>query len=327
MIKKERLIWVDTLRGFLILLVVLGHSLQYGDFEHRLSWRLIYSFHMAAFFVISGFVCYKNSIEFVTILKRAKVLMLPFITWTLIVTLFVDDLILYFKDVLIHPDIGFWFLYILFIINVLFFAIDKIVKWSRLSQVILIGGCVILLAVLMALFNWRSFGFQFVAYYFFYYSLGYYLRKYKIRINYLFAVFCILFWFICSCFWFKHEPPIFLKNISYLSDSIITSLYSYMVALLAIIGLLGMGQHFQLSENSIVVRLLSYLGKVSLGIYVIHIVLAKWLRPLYEQLEIDFLSIEFIIFDFSVKLVLSILAIELIKRNHWMSLLLLGKDY
>ena len=62
--KVKRLIWVDALRGLLILLVVLGHSLQFGDFHNRLSWNIIYSFHMAAFFVLSGYVTCKNLISY-----------------------------------------------------------------------------------------------------------------------------------------------------------------------------------------------------------------------------------------------------------------------
>ena len=46
---KERLEYIDTARGILIILVVIGHIWQAG-FVHN----FIYSFHMPAFFFISG---------------------------------------------------------------------------------------------------------------------------------------------------------------------------------------------------------------------------------------------------------------------------------
>lgn len=59
---KTRIIWVDSLKGFLILLVILGHAIQkaYGDscFDNKV-FNLIYSFHMAAFMAVSGWLMYK----------------------------------------------------------------------------------------------------------------------------------------------------------------------------------------------------------------------------------------------------------------------------
>lgn len=59
---KQRLLWIDALRGILILTVILGHALQHGDYYHRLPWNIIYSFHMAAFFAVSGYANYWSKI-------------------------------------------------------------------------------------------------------------------------------------------------------------------------------------------------------------------------------------------------------------------------
>ena len=58
MIALKRQIWADSLKGLLILLVVLGHAIQgiyldSADANH--IYNLIYSFHMPAFFAISGY--------------------------------------------------------------------------------------------------------------------------------------------------------------------------------------------------------------------------------------------------------------------------------
>ena len=61
-IVQKRLVWADSLRGILIVLVVLGHAIQVtmGDkcYDNHL-WNLIYSFHMPAFMAISGYLAYR----------------------------------------------------------------------------------------------------------------------------------------------------------------------------------------------------------------------------------------------------------------------------
>lgn len=58
----QRLIWADALKGWLIILVVLGHAIQntIGDAcETNHLWNIIYSFHMAAFMAVSGYVAFR----------------------------------------------------------------------------------------------------------------------------------------------------------------------------------------------------------------------------------------------------------------------------
>ena len=51
---KQRIVWLDSLKGFLILLVVVGHSIQEVGMHNfpggEWIWYFIYSFHMMAFF-------------------------------------------------------------------------------------------------------------------------------------------------------------------------------------------------------------------------------------------------------------------------------------
>lgn len=59
---KERIIWIDSLKGWLILIVIFGHAIQYCfscGYETNYWWNLIYSFHMPAFMAASGFVNYR----------------------------------------------------------------------------------------------------------------------------------------------------------------------------------------------------------------------------------------------------------------------------
>ena len=60
---KERLIWADSLKGWLMLLVILGHAIQsvmIDDFASNHVWTLIYSFHMPAFMAVSGWLAFRG---------------------------------------------------------------------------------------------------------------------------------------------------------------------------------------------------------------------------------------------------------------------------
>lgn len=60
---KERLIWADSLKGCLMLLVILGHAIQSTlgtDCDSSHLWNIIYSFHMPAFMAVSGWFAYRG---------------------------------------------------------------------------------------------------------------------------------------------------------------------------------------------------------------------------------------------------------------------------
>lgn len=58
MIKRNKK--VDELRGLLMILVVIGHIIQFvtypETFDDNIVFRIIYSFHMPLFMLLSGYV-------------------------------------------------------------------------------------------------------------------------------------------------------------------------------------------------------------------------------------------------------------------------------
>lgn len=59
---NSRLLWADSLKGLLMILVILGHAIQGCKPEecfHNHVWNLIYSFHMPAFMAVSGYFAYR----------------------------------------------------------------------------------------------------------------------------------------------------------------------------------------------------------------------------------------------------------------------------
>lgn len=63
---QKRLIWADSLKGWLMVLVIIGHAIQVAlqdaCFDNHV-WNIIYSFHMPAFMAISGWLVFAKKIR------------------------------------------------------------------------------------------------------------------------------------------------------------------------------------------------------------------------------------------------------------------------
>lgn len=121
---KKRYDHIDALKGFAILLVVFGHAIQSNVtfFDENIFFRIIYSFHMALFMFLSGMVA-SYSFDMPVwpyIKKKFMVLVVPFIAWYA-VAYFANgsyqtmELKSYIVRILLSPDWGLWFLWVLFL--------------------------------------------------------------------------------------------------------------------------------------------------------------------------------------------------------------------
>lgn len=194
---KERIIWADSLKGWLMILVIIGHAIQsilHEDCNDCHVWNLIYSFHMPAFMAISGWLAYRGNNVSKIIRKdwndylskckrRALQLLVPYFSWSFIQfaqsgNITINNL----SKMILYPDAYLWFLWVLFWICVLFNLAQIIAVKSNIHEMITIVGFCILMMGLMVVAEIRLFGFQFLAYYFLFYTLGYCLHKYEIKV-------------------------------------------------------------------------------------------------------------------------------------------------
>lgn len=293
---SKRLIWADSLKGILIVFVVLGHSIQYtignACYTNHL-WNFIYSFHMAAFMAISGYLAYRSEsgggyFVWKIIVRRFRQLVVPFFLWTFISVLAsgqvnFSTIVVY----LLYPDKGLWFLWVLFFINIVFFAgcwlADRIK--CKIEPVIL--GISLLLVVTMVLFEVRVFSFQFIAYYFMFYTIGYFFHKYGLNKYYIKSWLLVLLsacWAVLAWFWQMHELPVFLKTIP-MPSSIMQYVYRFVTATIAVCLLLNLAPRLLDSEKKWNVPFVG-LGKISLGIYAVHFMMLSWLIPLLLRLDL-----------------------------------------
>lgn len=117
--KHNRIIYFDFLKSFAIFLVIWGHALQYFKttiyFEDSV-YRVIYSFHMPLFMIISGYfsVSSKSRPFWTEIKNKVRHLLLPIIPFTLLVLL-VESPSLHFENTVTIIYSSFWFLKSLFI--------------------------------------------------------------------------------------------------------------------------------------------------------------------------------------------------------------------
>lgn len=84
---QERIRWIDITKGLLIIMVVFGHIFQsLPTPTYTTAFHVIYSFHMPAFFIISGFTL-NTATSFKTFFcKKIKHLMMPYLFFCLYIT-------------------------------------------------------------------------------------------------------------------------------------------------------------------------------------------------------------------------------------------------
>ncbi|EPG1530437.1 TPA: acyltransferase family protein [Listeria monocytogenes] len=140
-LKRES--YFDNAKFILIFLVVFGHFLQtfIADYAGvRVLYIYIYTFHMPAFVLISGFFA-KSFGKPGYLKKTMKKLILPYVFFQLIYSIFYyfllskDNLSIQFLD----PEWSLWFLLSLFFWNIMLFIFAKIKPWKSICIALFVG--------------------------------------------------------------------------------------------------------------------------------------------------------------------------------------------
>ncbi|MCR2820926.1 acyltransferase family protein [Lederbergia panacisoli] len=173
---EKRNYYFDNAKFILIFLVVFGHLIQsYIDSNSFFSalYKLLYTFHMPAFILISGFFA-KGIYEKGYLKKITKKLIIPYIIFQIIYSIFYY--ILYSKSMLkidiLNPHWSLWFLISLFCWNIMLIAFNKLKPIYAVSLALLIG---LIVGYVDWISNFLSLSRTFVFFPFF--IVGYYLKK------------------------------------------------------------------------------------------------------------------------------------------------------
>lgn len=165
---ETRIPWIDIVKGILIIAIVLGHVFTDG----KIRWWL-YSFHVPAFFFISGY-CYKRKESFGGYFKnKIRGIVIPYVIFSLIsILIFYLGSIVYtplttmaecnpIKNIIVmlygnsKPDgmrynLPLWFLPCLFSVSMIAYGIDLFGdKWKKKHLVRLTG---IILGIIIGIF-------------------------------------------------------------------------------------------------------------------------------------------------------------------------------
>lgn len=281
----SRMIWVDRLKGCLIILVVLGHAIQvaYGRAcEDNHLWSMIYSFHMPAFVAVSGYLGF--GCKRIVLSRRFQQLMIPFLLWSLLLFLVYPPYRLgTLLNFFLRPDSTFWFLWVMFWIAALFWAGDWLAKRLRVKQGIVIGVICVALVLMMVLGNVRVLGLQFISYYFLFYAMGYYLHKFEgIRTtNTALLLLLTAIWAVLAWFWKMHSIPAFLSGLG-LPMFLMNYSYRFLTASVAVYVLLCAAP-ILLDYREGYDNLLLFCGVWSLGIYVVHALLLPFICSFFGR--------------------------------------------
>lgn len=328
-----------------MLLVILGHAIQCTlgvDCENNHLWNLIYSFHMPAFMAVSGWLAYrglnvskqKNN-EWGDYMRgckrRTQQLLLPYLAWTLISYLLKGDYSLaavYNK--LMFPDTSFWFLWVLFWICVIFNLAQLVASKLKVNEMVLILGTCLLLFGLMVVMEIRVLGFQFLAYYFLFYTLGYCLHKFETsaivketRNTYVIVVLTLL-WAFLAWGWSMHGLPSWMPAIPQVPSSLLQYAYRGFTALVAIVVLIGVAPKM-LNGTSKMNQMICSLGVISLGLYVVHLSLIGHIAKGFLAVNPDVSTWHRVAIAFVVALVVSFFIVLLLNKNKHTARIFLGK--
>ncbi|WPN21789.1 acyltransferase family protein [Pseudomonas marginalis] len=282
---KSRDVLLDAMKGMAILLVVLGHSIQsyYLEFDNNLWFRVIYSFHMPLFMFLSGWVSFYSSrtdvLDF--FVSRSQRLVLPFVAWYLFSYIFnggvvSGGLVIYIKTLLISPDAGLWFLWVLFLCQViLYFCLRLAAKVARTERALLIIVAVAIVLVNAAKFHGA--GVDLLKEYLIYFMSGYLLSRHKeVYASWSIWVLspCVLAFPLLVQFWHRTSGPQFPLTVLELIGRgrlfrMIESGYLVATAM-AGIGFTFMVVWLLISCSHRIGRPLGFLGARTLDIYAIH---------------------------------------------------------
>ena len=297
---KQRLAYFDNLKGFAILLVVLGHCIQSCDTgEHyQLLFDLIYAFHMPLFMAISGyFGCRRSETSLSSRTKKNFVrLMVPYFAWGgLSLLLFKTSPL----QLLISPDTYLWFLWDLFFISLAFNAFlttlgdrvgpTKIIPVLAVFSIIILGFGKFLPT--------NDFNIKSICWMFQFYVAGAAYKTYGE--NFKANKFVGMLIAATSLTWFA------IKFVFLPQNGMAVYITSMVIAYLACYACFVLFRTFAEKES-----LLSRLGQSTLGIYAVH------------QLLLKMCGIDNVWLSFVIVLFLSVVSVYVIRKTQYLKFLI-----
>lgn len=272
----ERIEYFDNIKGFAILLVIIGH-LYLRNNPDSTVFSFLQCFHMPLFIFISGFFSYKNKTENFSsyIKKRTKSVLLPYFSFSL-VYIFINGIESTYSFFCGFSRGGLWFLPTIYILNILGNLIFSHYKQSVIKSLLLVLIVEIIFISFRYLLSMELINFfliRHISTYWLIYALGYYFNKYQIQItdraNFIITLIFMVLWGMTELYIDTNE------------------VYRMIIRCTSTISIIYFFSKFQ---NQKINSVLGIIGKESLSIYIIHysilMLSGTYLKNIFENSDL-----------------------------------------
>lgn len=318
---RQRIIWIDELKAFAIILVVMGHVLISRFLPQFTVWHdVIYSFHMPLFMFLSGLFAYKATEAVERGMKKKYIgnkfrqLLLPVIFGGGILCIFHHEN--YITQYLLRGGAYYWYLVTLFEF-LLIFLIARFISRKYFYLLVAIPYLAVLFipssSILAEMVSKDNFMFTYP-----YFVYGHIFNKYRMQrgnaIKNIEFVICLLL----------------LATFAVLATFTQLKYLNYGVAFFVINILVFLFDKF-LSNLTVMEFLGNYLGKETLSIYVLHYfflgLTPYGIMQLYNSSFAAMIQYSFIVIAVSCLIILISLSMSaLLQKSKYISMLLFGKN-
>lgn len=149
--EAKRYAWIDCVKGIGIFLVVLGHI-----YKDNYVGQWIYSFHMPLFFMLSGYLMFKKSVDWKYggasyLVKKTKNLLWSFALFRILLVIYWLLIESKFRELDLGPI---WFLLVLYLVEILTFPITSTFRKLKGLSLFVLSFSFLFLVVR----NYTSFG-------------------------------------------------------------------------------------------------------------------------------------------------------------------------
>lgn len=184
---------LDCYKGVLIVLVVLGHIIEYSvsDWNHNILQNLIWAVQMPGFMLVSGYFSFREVENGRKLMagyrKSVERYLLPFLAWFVLVSVLLlgnyeRNVLKGLSHLAWRVDSGLWFIWVVFVLSLIMVLCNLargkangLVK-QLVTVAVTFGGSYGILLFLAKLTSVNFLGIKFVLYYGLFYGLGWFIR-------------------------------------------------------------------------------------------------------------------------------------------------------
>lgn len=330
---------VDIIRGFAMLLVVLGHTISGSTIEYQDSFlfQVIWTLQMPLFIIISGYVTrYSQPISsginlWKFVKKRTLAYLLPWTVWTFIVRggIFNQTAFWDVKHLFWHMDSGYWFLFSIWTISLIYGISDYLSNKITLQKYknILLHFLICSVGAIGLILLGKNIGFgflciKFTLYYIPFYLLGYLygnlqdklfvMKNAKVIMDRFSTIFFAIWLFL-----------IIRYNFYTNADNSLFIIFRFCTSIIGCVAVISLLVNIPIREG----KVFYWAGVHSLEIYLTHYLFLNIIATKEIPILLTLEGMVMLVINFVLTIGLSIIIIRLIQKNNTMNYLLYGKRF